>query len=111
MQIVIGLFLLVIIATLLAARFEAISHQAKMQIFKVATALFAVLWLYEHFTDRHDAKVRALYLAFKQGEKIVCDGKTITRKDFFFETGTESFISLDDAGIVYPVDSCEIASD
>ena len=111
MQIVVGLILLIVILTLLAARFEKISHRAKMHILKIAAAIFAALWIYEASVKSHDEKVRDIYLAFKQGEKILCNDMEITSRKFFFETGTESFISLDDEGIVYPVDSCEIARD
>ncbi|HHD84329.1 MAG TPA: hypothetical protein ENK93_05565 [Campylobacteraceae bacterium] len=111
MQIVIGLFLLLLIVTLLAAHFEKITHRTKMQILKIAALIFALLWLYEWRVDAHDNHVRELYLAFKNGTPVVCDGKEITTEHFFFETGTESFISLDDKGIVYPVEQCEIKDD
>ncbi len=111
MQIVIGLFLLTLVLTLLAARFEKISHTTKMQILKIVAVVFSILWLYEWDTDRHDNHVRELYLSFKNGAPVICDEKEITNKNFFFETGTESFISLGDAGIVYPVSQCEIKDD
>ncbi len=111
MQLVIGLFALVVILTLLAAHFEAITHTTKMRLIKTALLIFAALWLYEASVDRHDNSIRELYLSFKQGKPILCDGKLITQEAFFFETGTESFISLGDDGIVYPADSCEVKGD
>ncbi len=111
MQIVIGLLLLAVVLTLLAARLEKITHETKMQILKVAAAIFGALWLYEWRVDSHDNKVREIYLAFKNGAPVICGEDKITNRKFFFETGTESFISLDNAGIVYPVEDCEIKRD
>ena len=115
MQIVIGIIILIVVLTLLAAKMEAISHQRKMQILKTIALVFALLWLYETYVDRGDARTRALYVAFKQGKTLVCDGQRVTPEHFYFETGTESFVSTDQkgplSGLVYPASKCEIADE
>ncbi len=113
MQIVIGIFLVIVIATLLAAKLEAISHAKKMQILKIAAAIFGAFWLYEASVDHSEERTRELYIAFRQGKSIVCDDQKVTQKHFYFETGTESFVSTVEegplAGLVYPADQCEVA--
>ncbi len=115
MQIVIGIIILIVLLTLLAARMEAISHQRKMQILKLVALIFALLWLYETYVDSGDARTRALYIAFKQGKTLVCDGQKVTPAHFYFETGTESFVSTEEegplSGLVYPASQCEIADE
>lgn len=115
MQIVIGLFLLIVIATLLAAKMEAISHQIKMHILKIAAAIFGALWLYEASVDHSEERTRELYIAFKQGKTIICDDQNVTQQNFYFETGTESFVSTVEegplAGLVYAAESCEVADE
>ena len=110
-----GIFVLIIVATLLAAKFEAISHEKKMHILKIVAAVFALLWLYEASVDHSDQKIRTLYTAFKQGKTIVCAKQKVTQDHFYFETGTESFVSTDKkgplSGLVYPANVCEIASE
>jgi hypothetical protein len=114
-QIVIGIFLLIVIATLLAAKLEAISHQKKMQILKGAAALFGALWLYEASVDHSQERTRELYIAFKQGKTIICNDQNVTQTNFYFEMGTESFVSTVEegplAGLVYPAESCEVADE
>lgn len=115
MQIVIGLFLLIVIVTLLAAKMEAISHQMKIQILKIAAAIFGALWLYEASVDRSEERTRELYIAFKQGKTIICEDQKVTRENFYFETGTQSFVSTVEegplSGLVYPAESCEVADE
>jgi len=114
-QILIGLFFLIVAGTLIAARLEAISHEKKMHILKIAALVLALLWLYEMSVDHGDTKVRNLYNAFKQGKTIVCKDQKVTPEHFYFETGTESFVSTDEKGpldgLIYPADECEIESD
>ena len=81
MQIVIGLFLLIVIATLIAAKMESISHQMKMHILKIAAAIFGALWLYEANVDHSEERTRELYIAFKQGKTIICEDQNVTREN------------------------------
>ena len=115
MQIILGLFALIIVVTLLAAKFEAISHQKKMHILKLTALLFAILWLYEASVDHSDERVRELYNAFRQGKTIVCEEQEVTQEHFYFETGTESFVSTEEkgplSGLIYPASECEIKSE
>jgi hypothetical protein len=115
MQIVLGLLALIIIAAFLAAKVEAISHERKMHILKITLLLFALLWLYKASVDHGDEEVRQIYNAFKQGKEVVCDSQPITQAHFYFETGTESFVSTDEngslSGLVFPVSECEIKSE
>ena len=115
MQILIGLFFLIVAGTLIAARLEAISHEKKLHILKIAALVLALLWLYEMSVDHEETKVRNLYNAFKQGKTIVCKDQNVTSEHFYFETGTESFVSTDEKGplygLIYPADECEIESD
>ncbi len=115
MQIIIGIFFLIIAATLLAAKVEAISHEKKMHILKIAALIFALLWLYEARVDHSDKEVRELYNAFRQGKVIVCRDQNVTQEHFYFEPGTESFVSTDEkgplSGLIYPANSCEIAGE
>ena len=115
MQIILGLLALIIVGAFLAAKFEAISHEKKMHILKLAAALFALLWLYEASVDHGDEEVRELYNAFKQGKTILCREQAVTPEHFYFETGTESFVSTDEngslSGLVFPAGECEIKSE
>ncbi|RUM68682.1 MAG: hypothetical protein DSZ05_00670 [Sulfurospirillum sp.] len=115
MQIILGLFFLIIAATLIASKVEAISHEKKIQILKIAALVFALLWLYEASVDHSDKRIRNLYNAFRQGKTILCQDQKVTQAHFYFETGTESFVSTEESGplsgLIYPASSCEVAGE
>ncbi len=112
MQIVIGILFVVVLLTLFAAQFEKISHQRKMHILKVAALILLLAWLYQNMIDTQTQKRRAKVIAFKQGKTLICQDNPISQKFFYYESGTQSFLTNDKNsslnGIIYPIQECEI---
>lgn len=64
----------------------------------VVTLIIGGAVAYNIAADRDRAKVAAIELKFRNGEKIVCDGIDVNASSFDYSVGTQSFIGLKGSG-------------
>ncbi len=112
MQIIIGILFVIILLTLFAAQFEKISHKRKMHILKIAALIILLSWLYQNMILNQTQQRRAKVIAFEQGKTLICKEQAISKKFFYYESGTQSFLTNDknnsSAKIIYPIQDCHI---
>jgi len=112
MQILLGIIVVIILVTLFAAQFEKISHQKKMHILKLSAFILVLAWLYQSMITSQAQNKRAKVNAFEQGKTLLCQNTPINQAFFYYEAGTESFVTNDKNsslhGVIYPITDCEI---
>ncbi len=112
MQIILGILALIIIVTIFAAKFETISQEIKIRIFKIVAVVLTLGWLYQTVVSGTQTSNRELVNAFKQGKTLLCKEQDILKNSFYYEAGTMSFVALNKneslSGIIYPIEDCEI---
>jgi len=115
MQIILGILALIIIITIVAVKFDTISHQLQMRILKIIAIILTLGWLYQTFVDSTETSHRELVIAFKQGKTLLCKEQPIHNKHFYYEGGTMSFVAYDKnnsvTGFIYPINDCKIKED
>ena len=112
MQIILGIFTIIIIAALIFSRSQTVFTQKRWTIAKIIIFVILLLWIYEITVDSKADSNREIVLHFNHGKEIICDENSITLKNFYYENGTESFVAKDQnrslRGIIYPISRCEI---
>ncbi len=115
MQIILGVLALVIIIFLVLTKEGDFSQKKKMKIIKSVIVAVIALWFYEMIVDTNADNKREIVLAFNHGKEILCRNDTVTKEFFYYENGTESFVSNDKnsslSDLIYPIQECEIKSE
>ena len=112
MQILLGILVVIVLIAIFAAQFEKISHQQKMHILKIAAIIFALAWLYQSMVTSQAQNKRQKVNAFKQGKTLICHDAPVNEAFFYYESGTESFVTNEKNsslnGVIYAITDCKI---
>lgn len=109
------IFIGAIIATFLflslLMQFQLISAKGRKIVVAILIVIFALLGIYTTLQDRNDLQTSSMIQLFLSGENLVCDGLKISRDDFTYISGTQSFRGKDDSSYpkkIIPLSKCKL---
>ena len=94
MRIVLFLVLAVVVLIVLAISSQRLNWRSKLSILAVCVVLFITGFLYNADDER------------RSNDSIECQDYNISKKNYNYEFGTQSFVAKDKSGIIIPIQKC-----
>ncbi|MBP3676173.1 MAG: hypothetical protein J6I71_06830 [Campylobacter sp.] len=106
MRIVLFLVLAVVVLIVLAISSQRLNWRSKLSILAVCVVLFITGFLYNADDERRSNDIQVLLTEFNTKDSIECQDYNISKKNYNYEFGTQSFIAKDKSGIIIPIQKC-----
>ena len=109
MAYLLGIVVLLVLFTVLHF-FTELTAKQKMITVVIFASLIAGAYLYNQSTQDRRLHLETVLLEYTHGEHIVCDGIDVSKEEFSYSSGTQTFIGMKDTkmfGRLLSLDKCQ----
>lgn len=112
MQIVLFLLFILLIISLFAIKKDELSTKAKIGIIASLTFIVILASWFEFSQDNEAEVTREKVNAFLQGKTLKCEGIEVSKKEFDYVSGTQTFVPLrsntKSKGLILEAQKCKV---
>jgi protein-S-isoprenylcysteine O-methyltransferase Ste14 len=111
MQAILLLLFALLILLIVAAKSDSLTRRSKIYLGVVVSVLLVAMYFYESSQTNRTEQDRQFVNAYKQGKTLTCGQYKVSKDNFIYVSGTQTFVPNDKQetlnGVIIEVSTCK----